>query len=281
MVEAQPLRRRHPATMNIEPLTQLGAQITDVDLTTPTPAMGARLANALNEHIILVIRGQTLTPQQYRDAMCMFGEPMLQHRAKYNLPECEMVSKVVNRGGFPPALNWHTDHTNHEVPPKLTALYGVSIPPRGGDTEFANMHAAYESLSEDEREAVATQFTLNSMDSTTGYSDEDRARYPGGIRHPLVRIHPETGRRALYFHVGKSQGIEGMASDAVRPYLESLLQRTIKPEHTYRHQWRQGDLVICDNRAAMHRVHANYDPDELRLLWRVLVRGDRPRGPAD
>ena len=281
MVRARSSTSNSVAPMNITPLANLGAEVAGVDLRSPDPGTGARLVDALNEHIILVVPNQSLTPTQYRDAMSLFGEPMLQHRADYNLPECEQVSKVVNRGGFPPAVNWHTDHTNHERPPKITALYGVTIPSQGGDTEFADMYAAFESLSGSERAAVSAKFTLNSMESSIGYSPEDRKRYPGGIRHPLVRIHPETGRHALYFHVSKSQGIEGMPDEEVRPYLESLLERTIKPRHTYRHRWRQGDLVICDNRAAMHRVHANYHADDLRLLWRVIIRGDRPQGPTD
>lgn len=265
--------------MDVRPLgSNIGAEVTGIDLNAPSADTAERLNTALHTHIVLVIRNQQFTPAQYRNAMRMFGEPMLQHRAKYNLPECEEVSQVISQGGFPPALNWHTDHTNHEYPPKVTSLYGVSIPSSGGDTGFANMYAAYKSLPPAEQESVSRMVTLNSMEGSPGYSDEDRARYPGGVRHPMVRIHPETARPALYFHVSKSQGIEGMEAPDVRPYLESLLKRTIKPENVYRHQWRKGDLVVADNRAAMHRAYWNFDQKELRLLWRVIIRGERPKG---
>ncbi len=259
----------------------IGAEISNIDLrVTPNRALAEQLNSALLTHHVLVIRNQTLDPIQYRNALSVFGPPMLQHRAEFNLDECPQVSRVINREGFPPAVNWHTDHTNHEKPPKLTALYGVEIPSHGGDTAFANMVAAYRSLPLDEQTRLRGMFTLNSMEPDPSYSDSDRSRYPGGIRHPMVRIHPETEQPSLYFHVSKSQGIEGMPSADVRPYLESLLERTIHPDFTYRHAWQRGDVVICDNRCTMHRVHADYQEQDLRLLWRIIIEGDRPAGPA-
>ena len=97
-----------------------------------------------------------------------------------------------------------------------------------------------------------------------------------GVRHPLVRTHPETGKKALYFHLTKASGIEGMETEEVRPFLEDLLDKAVKPENTLRHHWKLGDVVICDNRCAMHRADPNYDQAEERLLWRVILKGDRP-----
>lgn len=257
----------------------IGAEILGVDLSNGLATDVAESLNAaLLEHNVLVIRNQTLAPHQYLDALSTFGEPMAQHRARFNLKECPLVSEVASKGGFAPATMWHTDHTNHEVPPKITALYGVKIPVKGGDTAFADMAAAWERLPQSERDELASLYTFNSMDSHAGFTDADRAQYPGSVRHPMARVHPETGKPALYFHVTKSQEIEGMATSEVRPFLESLLERTISSGNVYRHQWRVGDLLICDNRCTMHRVHADFDPSETRLLWRLIIHGDRPVG---
>jgi taurine dioxygenase len=261
--------------------SHIGAQVLDVDLSIRLDeTTKSRLNQALLDHLVLVFPKQTLTPQQYRDALGSFGTPMRQHRERFNLDECPDVSIVVNRDGFPPAIDWHTDHTNHERPPKITALHGVTIPEHGGDTAFANMYLALEQLPLEEREALSAMYTVNSMEPHASYSATDRQRFSTGVRHPMVRRHPETGRPALYFHVSKSQRIDGMAQADVRPYLESLLERTIPLEHTYRHRWQPGDVLICDNRAAMHRVFADYDPSQYRLLWRVIIEGDRPVGVA-
>ena len=115
------------------------------------------------------------------------------------------------------------------------------------------------------------------MENTLSYTEADRARHPGGVRHPLVRTHPETGKRSLYFHITKSQRIEGMADDNVRPMLQSLLDRTVQEDWIYRHNWRPGDLVMTDNRCTMHRVEHDYPPGTKRLLWRMLIKGDRPQ----
>ena len=257
----------------------IAAEVTGLDLrVTLDAAAVTQLKSTLAEYLVVLVPGQTLTPVQYRDALSHLGEPMYQHREQFNLPECREVSRVANHDGFPPAVNWHTDHTNHELPPKITALYGVAIPRSGGDTGFANMVSAYESLPLAERHSLASIYTLNSMEDDPSYRAEDRARYRGDVRHPMVRVHPDTAKPALYFHVSKSQGIEGMAREMVRPFLESLLERSIKPEFVYRHQWRAGDVVICDNHAAMHRVYADYHRDDYRLLWRVILRGERPVG---
>ena len=270
----------HPNYMvNINPLGhQIGAEVVGLDLTQPVEdTVRDALYAAFLQHLVLVIRDQHFTPAQYRDAMCLFGEPMRQHRAQYNMEECPDVSIVTNLGGFGKADMWHTDHTNHEVPPKITALYGVTVPTSGGATWFTNTYAGLDSLPAEEQAELSALFTLNDMENTLSYTEADRARHPGGVRHPLVRTHPETGKRSLYFHITKSQRIEGMADDNVRPMLQSLLDRTVQEDWIYRHNWRPGDLVMTDNRCTMHRVEHDYPPGTKRLLWRMLIKGDRPQ----
>lgn len=255
-----------------------GAEVTGLELNEPVDAdTSERLNQALLDHIVLVIRDQDLSAQAYCKGMSVFGEPMLQHRLAFRLPECPEVSRIINREKMRPAANWHTDHTNHEAPPKATVLYARKLPSTGGDTSFADMYAGLQNLSPQSRERIASLFTTNHMErDNPTYSDGDRQNFGGGARHPMVRTHPETGRKALYFHVTKATGIDGYAPDAVRPFLDGLLAQAIRPENTLRHKWHLGDVVICDNRCAMHSVDPNFDQAEERLLWRIILKGDRP-----
>lgn len=265
--------------MQVIPLgARIGAEVRGVDFSQPlSEADRDAMNSALLSHLVLVVRGQTLTAQQYRDGLAAFGSPMRQHRQRYNLEECPDVSIVTNQGGFGRAEMWHTDHTNHELPPKLTVLHAKSIPSHGGDTWFANMYDGLAALDAETKERLRGLTTINHMENNPGYSEADRARHKGGARHPIVRTHPETNRESLYFHVTKSQGIEGFSDDEVRPFLEGLLDQAVQEPSIYKHQWQVGDVVICDNRCAMHRVDATYPDDELRLLWRIIIQGDRPR----
>lgn len=265
--------------LTIDPLGDtFGATVVGLDLAAPiAPETVAEINQALLDNVILVIRGQDLTAQEFRDGMAKFGEPMLQHRSAFRLPDCPDVSRIINREKMRPASMWHTDHTNHERPPKATILYARKLPAKGGDTCFANMYDGLENLSGESRAKIENMVTINNLEpGVATYSAEDRAKNDPGARHPMVRTHPETGKKALYFHLTKAMKIEGMETAAVRPFLDDLLEQAIKPENTLRHRWTLGDVVICDNRCAMHRADPNFDQTEERLLWRVILKGDRP-----
>ena len=255
-----------------------GAEVLGLDLTQPLESETVDTLNqALLDNLVLVIRDQDLTAQQYRDGMANFGEPMLQHRAAFRIPECPDVSRIVNREKMRPASMWHTDHTNHEEPPKATILYARKLPAEGGDTCFSNMYVGLDHLSPASRETVNDMVTLNNMEpDNPTYSAGDRNEYDSGVPHPMVRTHPETGKKALYFHVTKALEIEGMETEKVRPFLDGLLEEAIQPDNTLRHHWTLGDVVVVDNRCTMHRADPNYDQAEERLLWRVILKGDKP-----
>lgn len=264
---------------SINPLGEtFGAEVVGLDLRAPMDAETATEINqALLDNVVLVIRDQDLTAQQFRDGLANFGEPMLQHRERFRLPECPDVSRIVNRENMRPAAMWHSDHTNHERPPKATVLYARKLPAEGGDTCFANMYDGLANLSAEARARVESMTTFNDMEpDSPSYSATDRAEHDSGARHPMVRTHPETGRKALYFHLTKALAIDGMADRDVRPFLEGLLEQAIRPENTLRHHWTLGDVVICDNRCAMHRADPDYNQAEERLLWRIILKGDRP-----
>lgn len=264
--------------LTITPLTpHIGAEVTGVDLKQRLPEdTVARLRQALVDHIVLVIREQQFTPAEYLEAVQLFGEPMEQHYSQYHHPEYPLIGLVSHRNGQKPADRWHTDHTNHERPPKATVLYAISLPSSGGNTSFASMRAAYAELPEDTQRQLQTLRTINTLDGHTQARPEDREKYGKPVSHPLVRTHPDNGTKALYFHPTKSKVIEGMSPQESQAFLEDLLEKAIQPHRLYQHAWRLGDMVIFDNRSAMHKAHGDYDRSQFRLLHRIILRGDRP-----
>lgn len=268
------------ASLRIEPLhPTLGAQVSGVDLAAPIDeATRLALGQALADHLALVFRDQSLTPASYLAAAAAFGPPMPQHYSQHNMPDFPLIGLVWHRNGQQPAERWHTDHTNREHPPAATMLYGVEIPPAGGGTSVASMRAAYQALPEDERRRLGALTSFNGLDGHPDTREEDRAKYGTPVEHPMVREHPVHCSPAVYFHISKATHISGMTPEASRAYMQELLDRMIRPEIVYHHVWRKGDVLVIDNRATMHRAHGDYDRSQSRVLWRIIVEGDRPRG---
>src|SRR3989441_906014 len=268
------------APLQITPLhPSLGAEVAGADLRRRVEARPGRpWPGALADHRALVFRDGALTRAQYLAAASVFAPPMEQHYSQHNMPDFPLIGLIWHQNGQRPAEQWHTDHTNRERPPAATILYGVEIPSAGGGTSVANMRAAYVALPDDERRRLEGLTTFNSLDS--GRNDtrqEDWDKYGKPIEHPMVRTHPVHGSRAVYFHISKTTHISGMAPEASRAYMTDLLERMIRPEIVYHHAWRKGDVLIIDDRATMHRAHGDYDRQQSRVLWRIIVEGDRPR----
>ena len=178
---------------------------------------------------------------------------------------------------------WHTDHTNQEFPPKFTMLYPVELPDSGGGTSVCNMRDAYEALPEDLRQRISDMKTANTLISSAraeiGNPDilNDQQEKKGEFTiQPLVRTHPERGTKAIWFHTGKTEKILGMEPVETQEFLAELLETAIRPEFVYVHEYKLGDMLIVDNRSAMHRAGFDYDHSQHRMLYRVLVRGERP-----
>jgi len=269
--------------------SHIGAEVTGIDLTRSVDAETRRALNAaVVENVALVVRDQNFTPEQYLAAVSLFGEPMEQHFTQYALPGCPLVHEVSNRHQDKSGkqvrhgAGWHTDHTNHVRPPKYTCLYAVSLPSSGGDTAVVNMRAGYEALPDSIRQKIQGMKTVNVFQGSASatYSgqsaDAQAERKPEPVLQPLVRTNPDNGTKALYFHPVKTENIVGMSAPESQALLNDLLERSVRDEFVYRHQWRKGDMLLWDNRAAMHRAHFDYDPNEYRLLYRVLVRGELP-----
>ncbi len=268
----------------------LGAEVTGIDLRQPLDAATRRLLNqAVVEHIALVIRDQELTPNQFLTATQLFGEAMDQNYAEHGVPGVPFVNYVSNqftdKAGNPlkSAAKWHTDSTNFECPPKYTALYALELPDSGGGTAFCNMRAGYAALPEEIRRHIDGFKTVNVRLGSAvkeKYNalaiEAQKAGNVVPVVHPLVRTNPENGQKSIYFNPNKTENIVGMSPEESQELLDDLLQRAMKPEYLYTHQWRKGDLLIWDNRAAMHKANYDYDMNQHRLLYRVCIKGERP-----
>jgi taurine dioxygenase len=267
----------------------MAVAVTGLDLNRPADAATqAELREALNRNLVLCIRGQKLAPPAFRDAMARFGTPMLRKQLAHTeeCPEVNIISsedrdvlgdgkKIVN------GATWHTDDSFMREPCSLTMLYGVIVPSHGGDTQFVNMHAAYEALSPAMKARIDGLQVIHKYQSnrqTNKVSKRPAAEMKAmpEATHPLVRTHPETGRKALYLNANRMEQIVGLDRAESDALLDALIAHAIEPRFQYRHVWRQGDIVIWDNRSTMHKANADYPEGERRLMHRVIVAGTAP-----
>ena len=264
---------------------EIGAEITGVDVKTLDDAGFATIYRAWLDSNVVVVADQKLEIEDFLCYSRRFGvvhphpSKMTRHP---DYPEITMLG--VNKFGPDGALNqaiyrrgaegWHTDGAYDQEPFKATQLYALAVPTTGGDTLFASMYAAYEALPErlkqqlDGREGA---FTYGGRRKATALlNEEDRAWTP--VFHPIIRTHPETGRKALYFDPGKILRIEGLDAEESDALIDELTERMIQPEGEYRHRWRKGDVVIWDNRCSYHKAAGDYPPEEDRIHWRVSIK---------
>lgn len=273
-----------------------GFEVRSVDTAVPLPGESLdRLKAAWNRGSLLVFRDQKLDEGALVAFSRHFGVPELPPASAARVagdggiarhPEIWIISNVVENGKPIGALGygeaeWHTDMSYIEAPPTASLLYGLEVPPFGADTHFASQHAAYEGLSADLKAAVEGRRANHDSSYTSagelraGAKPVEAVDQAPGARHPIVRTHPETGRKALFLGRRRNAWIEGMAVAESEALLDRLWVEASRPDYTYVHKWRQGDLLIWDNRAVIHRRDA-FDNAHRRLLLRTQLRGSRP-----
>ena len=274
------------AMLDIEPLSNaLGAEVAGLDLAAPLDrATIAALRAALLDHLVLLFRGQTMGEQdQIRFAAC-FGEPVGSRSTQRRGGDSRvMLIGNVRENGEPVGalpdgeLMFHADSTFLERPLTGATLYGQEIPSTGGDTLFANMYLAYESLPGYVRTRIDPLRALHCYDYSTQVRTRafDRKTAPHAT-HPAVRPHPETGRRALYVSRLMTEELVGLPPEESAALLDVCFAHAERPEHVYRHVWREADLVLWDNRCTQH-ARTDFPAHERRLLRRVGI--DRPAPP--
>ena len=266
-----------------------GAEIRGINLGLPVDdETRAHLNRTFAERSVLVIRGQALTPHQLLAAVNLFGDVFPQHNTKFALPECPQIHYISNQDKFPdgqryiPGEGWHTDHSNDVRPPKATVLHAVTLPNDGGDTQFANMAAAFDGLPETMRQRLHGLIGIHVYQSShsarklMSLPDAAKERVPNAVLHPIIRTHPETGRKSIYLNPIRIEGILGLDHKEALPLLDELLAHATAPRFEYRHKWEQGDIVMWDNRIVLHKANGDYNMDELRYLYRVMLKGTVP-----
>jgi len=263
----------------------VGAEVTGVDLSRELSSETvAEIRKAFLEHLVLFFHDQPLTPAQFMAFAHRMGKPIEYPFVKGidGFPELIEVKKLeherVNFGGI-----WHSDTAYLDEPPMGSMLLAREIPPYGGDTEFANQYFAYETLSPALRRLLDGLSAVNtSAKADVTRTREDRMREQGGetktyvAEHPVVRKHPETGRKALYVNIGHTTHFVGMTEEESAPLLEFLFRHQVKLEFTCRFHWQVGSIAFWDNRCTQHNPINDYHGHR-RVMHRITLAGDKPR----
>ncbi len=269
----------------------LGAEITGADLSCPlTDDQFAGIRQVwLESDGVLVLRGQILSPDQHIAFSHRFGELERHVLDKYLLPGHPEIYRVSNkvRDGQPlgranAGTYWHSDLSYMSRPAMASLLYAIEVPPVGGDTLFCNMYAAYDALPDEVKRRIERLtavhdfgFAARGVFATESPSDKQLAATPAA-EHPMVRTHPETGRKTIFVNPGFTSHIVGLPADESAALLRLLNDHSTQARFIYRHRWSVGDLVLWDNRCTMHHAVADYDGVGERHMHRTTVIGDAP-----
>lgn len=281
----------------------LGHEIRGVNVAVLTDTQFADVERAYDQYGVVVFRNQSLTPDEQIAFSKRFGELDRYILDRYNLtshPQIFVVSNILV-DGKPIGLGdagryWHSDMWTEQKPPRGSMLYAIEIPHGAdgrplGDTLFNSMSAAYDALPDDLRRRILGRTAVYSGRRLVDFQikakgreltpDEkiamdDRIKRIKEITHPLVRVHPRTGRKCIYFSEGAIDHIEGMSHDESERTLEDIRQHVLQPRFTYRHVWRVGDIVMWDNCSAIHKASADFEWPQRRHLHRTTLAATEP-----
>ena len=276
-------------SFTITPLTNhTGAEVSGLDFRKSIEPQDLETLNrAFIDHHVLVIRDQRFTPEQFKSAAQVFGELQPHDKKEHHVPGHPDVSYVsndefVNGRRIIPGETFHTDHSNHPRPPKATTLFAVALPSHGGDTQYVNMHSAYDDLPAETKQKIdglkaAHVYLSKYSPRPLGHlTEESRRKLPPPGINPLVRTHPENGRKALFLNPVRMESIVGMDDQAALALINVLMQHATQKKYEYRHKWLPGDWVLWDNRSVMHQANPDYDMNERRYLYRLMLKGEAP-----
>lgn len=268
--------------IEVTPLTgAMGAELRGVDLSQnmDDDTFGS-IHKALLDHGVVFFRDQVITPAQQLAFARRWGE-IHYHPHMPCIPDHQGIIEIVKKEDDTVVFgeDWHTDQMFTPTPARVTMLYAKQVPPVGGDTLFANLHLAYDTLSDGMKALIADLRTISIYDKQKTRPAAMKVSAPDqeaeAAEHPLVREHPETGRKALYLcHAGITRHITGMTDEESRPILSYLLQHATKPDFTCRFRWAVGSMAIWDNRRALHYPVNDYNGYR-RVMHRITVKGER------
>lgn len=283
----------HNTPIRVSPIAgAIGAEISGVDLSRPLDnETFAAVRQAFHDHLVIFFRDQTITPDQHKDFCRRFG-PLDIDRFVVPLEDHPEVLIVAKQESEKYAFGnvWHADVTFYEAPPLGSVLYALEVPEYGGDTLFANMYLAYETLSAGLRRTLDGLTAMHSAVHAYGRAaletkfGEDRTikvrrdrdnEANLEIEHPVVRIHPGTGRKCLFVNPAYTMRFKDMTVEESRPLLAHLYAHASRPEFTCQFRWTKGAVAFWDNRCAWHRAMNDYHGSR-RIMHRVTITGDRP-----
>ena len=263
----------------------IGAEVRGLDLSRPQDDSTIEGLNAaFLEHQVLFFRDQQLTPGQYNDFAARFG-PLEDYLFANGLDGFPYITEIVKTetetAGF--GSFWHSDSTYLELPPKITMLYARQVPPRGGDTLFADMYSLYNDLSPGLQATLASLRAVNSAsvvprdeDIYAAVKSRNSAQRDRFAIHPVIRRHDETGRHAVYVNGIHTLGFDGMTRAESRPLLDYLCGLVTRPEYSFRLGWQADTLAMWDNRCTQHYALNDYHGYR-RVMHRIIIEGETPR----
>jgi taurine dioxygenase len=263
----------------------LGAEILGVDLSSPMDdALFARIQDIWHENLVILLRDQHLSEDDQVRFGERFGPPAVSHTKRFTTgnPAVMLISNIRQDGKLIGALpdgemNFHSDQCHQERPAMASMLYALEVPSTGGNTLFANAYLAYETLPDALKRRIEGRKALNAYDyesAGTKRGTRPREGIPS-FWHPIVRTHPATGRKALYINRLMTVAIEGLSEGESEELLNTLFDHQEQRQFIYEHVWRPHDLVMWDNRCALH-ARTDFSAAERRLLRRLTILGEKP-----
>jgi taurine dioxygenase len=278
------------------PDAPLGAEILDVDMGAPIPESTMRaITDAWEQHLVLLFRGQRLSdPQLIAFSsrlgdldMCPPNDLGRTHIPEF--PEIVVISNATKNGVKIGSLGnyesiWHTDMSYAQIPPRASVLHALEVPPSGGDTQFSNMYLALERMPAALRAEIEGAMLIHdaSLDSAgslrKGQPEVTDPSMAPGAHHPMVRLHPSSGREALYLGRRRNAFVIGRSPPESEQLLDKVWAHATQPEFSWTHKWRVGDLLLWDNRCTMHRRDA-FDASTTRIMHRTQVTGEKVLAP--
>lgn len=267
-----------------------GVELTGVDLPSADSETLEQVVRAFHLHGVILLRGQTMTPNHLHSFIELFGEAEDHTQKQFTLPGYPKIFVLSNRvvdgrpiGTHNDGVGWHTDYSYKAEPVMSTMLYAVEVPDEGSDTLLADCCAAYNALPESYRhelDPLVLHHSYQHLMATRLYgrqeiSEEMKAGNPD-VFHPLIRTHPADGRKALWVSTGTVKGIVGMETEEALGLIDNLVEFVTQEQFVYRHKWQVGDLLMWDNRCTLHTGTLFDDTKYIRQMYRMWVKGDRP-----
>ncbi|MDO8290480.1 MAG: TauD/TfdA family dioxygenase [Parvibaculum sp.] len=267
-----------------------GVEILDVDLSTADEDARQNVIRLFHENGAIVLRGQTMAPDDLMAFIKLFGEPEDHTQTKFTLPGYPKIFLLSNKevdgkpiGAHNDGVGWHTDYSYKEEPVMCTMLYAIEVPPEGSDTLLADLCVAYNVLPDArkaELDGLMLHHSYQHLMSSREFgrmelSDEMKAANPDVI-HPLIRTHPANGRKALWVSTGTVKGVIGMEDAQAQALLDELVEFVTEERFVYRHKWQAGDILVWDNRCTLHTGTLFDDTKYVRLMHRLWAKGDKP-----